>query len=287
MKRLSVFLSCALLGVVPAACGPSANPPEPEVRTENAPAVDYAGLSISVSGHIALLPEAARLLASQGQPLPALGGLPLAVEEPLRVILNDPTARFGTSPLAEDGAFRVDSVPVSQVHLGLAAGLSHPDFARTSCVLFDSAVTGTRPRTDLINARAWVVPLAFHDALSRAVGEPRIRALSEGRAATLQEAGYVLGRVVDLEGRPVPGARVAPDREDLAGRVFYPSEDLASVGEAGTSANGLFVLVYSGADALAFKLGVEGAPDYKWRNAGAVPGVGLVLTLFPGRLPPP
>jgi hypothetical protein len=287
MKRLSVFLSCALLGLVPTACGPDVNPPEPEVRTENAPAVDFAGLSISVSGRIALLPEAAQLLAAQGQPLPTLAGLPLTVEEPLRVLLNDPTARFGTSPLAEDGAFRVDDVPVSEVHLGLAAGLDHPGFARTTSVLFDSAVTGTRPRTDLINSRAWVVPLAFHDALSRAVGEPRLRALSEGRAATLQEAGYVLGRVVDAQGRPVSGARVAPDREDLAGRVLYLSEDLTSVNEGGTSPNGLFLLVYSGADALAFKLGVEGQPDYRWRNVGAVPGVGLVLTLYPGRLPPP
>ena len=80
---------------------------------------------------------------------------------------------------------------------------------------------------------------------------------------------------------------MTPDRQELSGRVLYPSQDFSTVGETGTSAHGLFLFVFTGGDALAFKLGVEGQAGYKSRNAGAAPGVGLLLTLHPGRLPPP
>jgi hypothetical protein len=282
-RRLSVLASCALLGMVPVACGPDSNPPDPGVRTENAPAIDENHLTISVSGHAEVFPEAAQLLSAQGQPVPTLQGLTLSVEEPLRLLLRDGSARFGTSALAEDGTFRVDAVPVREVHLGVGAGFEHEGFARTTTVLFDTALPNTRPRTDVIGARAWAVPLAFHDALGRAVGEPRLRALSDGRAATLLQAGFVLGRVVDAQGRPVPGARVTVDREDLAGRVFYPSVDLASAGQEGTSPSGLFLFVGAGAQAEAFHLGVDGPQGHPWHNAATAPGVGLVLTLHPGR----
>lgn len=286
MKRLSVLVSCAFLGVVPAACGPGSNPPDPGVRTENAPAIDMEHLAISVSGRAELLPEAARLLAAQGQPVPSLEGLPVSVEEPLRVMLRDASARFGTSPVSAEGAFRVDDVPVRDVHLGLGAGVEAEGFARTSTVLFDTALPNTRPRTDVINARAWAVPLAFHDALGRAVGEERLRTLTDGRAGTLLEAGFVLGRVVDAQGNPVAGARVTTDVQALSGRLFYPSDDAATVGQETTGPSGLFLFVGSGGEAETFHLGVDGAPDYRLRNAGTAPGVGLVTTLSPGAYPP-
>ena len=288
MKRLSVLVSYALLGLVPTACGPGSNPPDPGVSTESAPAVDVSQLAISVSGRAEVLPEAARFLAAQGQPVPSLQGRAISVEEPLRLLLRDASARFGTSPLAEDGAFRVDDVHVRDVHLGLGAGFELEGFARTTTVLFDTALPNTRPRTDVINARAWAVPLAFHDALGQAVGEERLRTLSQGRAGTLLEAGFVLGRVVDAQGQPVPGARVTVNHEDLAGRVFYPSDDFASAsqGPEGTGASGLFLFVGSGGEAETFRLGVDGLEDYKARNAGTAPGVGLVLTLYPGNLQP-
>jgi hypothetical protein len=218
--------------------------------------------------------------------VPSLQGLPVSVEEPLRVLMHDASARFGTSPLSEEGAFRVTDVPVRDVHLGLGAGVEAEGFARTSTVLFDTALPNTRPRTDVINARAWAVPLAFHDALGRAVGEARLRTLSDGRAGTLLEAGFVLGRVVDAQGRPVTGARVTVDHEELAGRLFYPSEDFASAGQEGTGPSGLFFFVGSGGEAETFHLRVDGAPDYKLRNAGTAPGVGLLLTLSPGTYQP-
>lgn len=286
MKRLSVLVSCALLGVVPTACGPGSNPPDPGVRTENAPSTELEHLAISVSGRAEVLPEASQLLAAQGQPVPSLQGLAVSVEEPLRVLLRDASARFGSSPLAEDGAFRVNDVPVRDVHLGLGAGVESEGFARTTTVLFDTVLPNTRPRTDVINARAWAVPLAFHDALGRAVGEERLRTLSNGRAGTLLEAGFVLGRVVDAQGRPVPGARVAVSHEDLGGRVFYPSDDFTTAGQEGTGASGLFLFVGTGGEAETFHLRVEGLEGYRLRNAGTAPGVGFVLTLSPGHLQP-
>lgn len=285
MKRLSVLVSCALLGLAPAACGPGSTS-DPGMRTENAPATDEANLVLNVSGHAELLPEAVSYLASQGQPAPSLQDIPLILEEPLRAMLRDPEARFSTSPLAEDGAFRFEDVPARNVHLGLSAGIEHEGFARTTSVLFDTAVSNTRPHLDIISARAWAVPLAFHDALTRAVGVERIRTVTQGRASSLQEAGFVLGRIVDAQGRPVAGAHVKPDREEFSGLVFYPSEDLASAGQEGTAGSGLFVLVWTGGAPEAFRLTVDGQDAYLPRNVGGAPGLGFVLTLYPGAYAP-
>lgn len=285
MKRLSVLVSCAFLGLAPAACGPGSTP-DPGVRTENAPTTEEEHLVLNVSGHAELLPEAARYLASQGQPAPALQDVPLFLEEPLRTMLRDPEARFSTSALADDGAFRFEDVPVRGVHLGLAAGVEHEGFARTTTVLFDTALNNTRPRLDLVGTRAWAVPMAFHDALTRAVGEERIRGLTTGRASTLQEAGFILGRVVDSQGNPVAGVRVKPDRDAFSGLVFYPSDDFTSASQEGTAGSGLFVLVWTADAPEAFRLSVDGHDGYLSRNVAGAPGLGLVLTLFPGRYAP-
>jgi hypothetical protein len=256
------------------------------VRTEDAQIVDLDNLLITVNGRAELLPEATRLLAEQGQSPPALAGLPLIIEEPLRVGVKDPSATFGAGALAEDGGFSIPDIPVKDIHLSLAASLEHEGFARSATLVFDTAFTGTRPRTDVIDAHVWVLPMAFHDALTRAVGEESLSVLTEGRARTLLEAGFVLGRVVDAKGQPVAGARVRLDRGELAGRILYPSEDLSQMGKEGTSGNGLFLYIHSGADAETFRVSLHGTEAYVWRNAGAMSGQGLVLTLFPGLYAP-
>jgi hypothetical protein len=200
--------------------------------------------------------------------------------------VSDPAATFGTGSLTEDGGFSVSDVPVRDIHLGLAARVEHEGFVPSSTIIFDTAFTGTRPRTDLIGARVWALPLALHEALTRAVGEEALRAHTNGQARTLLEAGFLLGRVVDQAGRPVAGARVRLDRGELADRIYYPSEDLAHVGQAGTSANGLFVYVHSGVEVETFRLSLHGSEAYVWRTAGATPGHGLVLTVFPGTTAP-
>ncbi|MCP3136563.1 carboxypeptidase regulatory-like domain-containing protein [Pyxidicoccus xibeiensis] len=286
MKRHLLIASCVLLGLT-SGCGSDGSAPDPGVRTEDAEAVDMDNLRIRVSGRAAVLPEAARLLESRGQPVPSLDGVPVTIEEPLRVAVNDVNATFGSSALSANGDFSVDEVAVREVHLSLAAGLSAPGFVRTATVVYDTAFSGARPRTDLIDARVWALPEAFHDALGAAVGESRVRGHTGDKAATLRDAGFVLGRVVDANGRPVAGARVAPDRSELAERIYYPTADFSGVGQEGTGADGLFLYVHTGADAETFRLSVEGAQDYVPRNAGAAPGWGLMLTVYPGNHPPP
>ena len=286
MKRPLLIATCVLLGLT-SGCGSGDANPDPGVRTEDAEAVDLDNLRIRVSGRVEVLPEAARLLESRGLPVPSLAGVPVTIEEPLRLAVNDVNATFGTGALAEDGDFSVAEVPVREVHQSLAVGLATPGLVRTATVVYDTAFTGGRPRTDLIDTRAWALPESFHDALGAAVGEARLRGHTGDKAGTLRDAGFVLGRVVDADGNPVAGVRVTPDRSELAGRVYYPTPDFSGVGQDGTGADGLFLYVHSAGDAETFLLSVDGAEGYTPRNAGAAPGWGLLLTVYPGQHPPP
>ncbi len=285
MPRPRFLLYFALLGLIPLSCGPALEP-EPGLDQGDSGDVDFEHLAISVSGHAALFPEAIPLLQSQGQPLPSLDGLPLTLEEPLRVVVNDPDAVLGQASLSSDGAFSVSDIPVRHIHQSLAAGLAHPGFVRSSTLLFDTSFTGSRPRTHILDARAWALPSSFHLALTRSLGDATLRALTDGRARTLLAAGFILGRVVDASGQPVAGARVAPEPEELAGRVFYPAPDFQSASQDATGPSGLFVYVHSGEGAESFRLSLPDAPAYFPRHASVSPGLGLVLTFFPGSLPP-
>jgi len=286
MKHPLLIATCVLLGLA-SGCGSGSSAPDPGIRTENAEAVDLDNLRIRVSGRAEVLPEAQRLLASRGQPVPSLTGAPVSIEEPLRLSVNDVNASFGTGTLAADGAFSVDEVAVREVHQSVAAGLAAPGLVRTATVIYDTAFTGTRPRTDIVDARAWALPEAFLDALSAAVGESRLRGHTGDKATTLRDAGFVLGRVVDADGRPVAGARMMSDLSERADRFYYPTADFSGMGQNGTGPDGLFVYVHSGADAETFRLSVEGSDRYTPRNVGAAPGWGLVLTVYPGSFPPP
>ncbi len=248
--------------------------------------VDLDNLAITIFGRAEVFPEAVRLLEARGQPAPSLDGLALTIEEPLRVGVNDAESVFGQGTIGSDGGFSVTDVPVRNIHLSLAASLEHEGFVRSSSVVFDTVFTRTRPRTDISGARVWALPVPFHDALTLAVGEASIRAHTGDRARTLRDAGFILGRVVDASGAPVAGARVVLDRSDLEQRIYYPAPDFQSANQDATSATGLFLYVHSGAAAETFSLSVQGAEDYLPRNAGAIPGSGLVLTLYPGSTAP-
>ncbi|RKH46689.1 carboxypeptidase regulatory-like domain-containing protein [Corallococcus llansteffanensis] len=280
MKHFIRAAGGAVLGLVALACGDGGFTPDPGVRTEDAEAVDLENLRILVSGQAAVFPEAV------GRGEPALAGMALSVEEPLRVAVNDAAATFGTGEVSEDGTFRVTDVPVRDIHQGLAVGLAHEGLVRSSTLVYDTAFTGTRPRTDIIDAKAWALPVAFVEQLGAAVGEPRLRGLTGDQASSLAAAGFVLGRVVDLQGQPVSGVRVALDRAELAERLYYPSEDLASVNQAGTASHGLFLYVHSASGVESFQLSVEGSDTYVPRNVDAGPGLGVVLTVYPGRYAP-
>ncbi len=286
MKRPLLMLSCALLGLS-LGCDPGGANPDPGVQTDDAETVDLDNLHISISGSVGVLPEAQRLLAARGMTGPSLDAARITLAEPLRLAVNDPNASFESAPVSADGTFTLTDVPVREIHLSLVAGLDAAGLVRAHTVVYDSAFTGARPRTDLIGVRVWALPEAFHDALSLAVGESAIRGHTEDRAATLRDAGFVLGRVVDAAGQPVMGARVTPDREALTGRIYYPTADLDAASQEGTGADGLFVYVHSGMDADTFLLSVAGQEGYVPRNVSVAPGWGLVLTLHPGLYPPP
>ncbi|MBF5046304.1 carboxypeptidase regulatory-like domain-containing protein [Aggregicoccus sp. 17bor-14] len=282
MTRAALLATC-VLATLWGGCG-SDGPGASQAGVEE---VDSEDLLITVSGQAAVFPEAAQYLRARSIDLPALDGLPVRIEEPLRVAVNDPDAPLATGSLATDGAYRVSEVPVRNVLLSLGAGVGDGSFSgnlmHTSTIVFDTALTQTRPRRDLVDTRAYVLPMRYVQALSYLVGEPRIRALSNGLLADLQETGFVLGRVVDAAGMPVAGARIsAVDRPDLAGHVFYPSGDAGTLGTEATDASGLFLYVHSGGNVETFRLAVEGAAGtYVPRNAGAARGLGVLMMISP------
>jgi hypothetical protein len=284
MKRPNVLLCCALVGLLPAACS-SGLDPDPNGNGSDSTQVDLDHLTVTVSGQAELFPEAVRLLEAQGQGLPALDGLTVTLEEPLGMGVNDADAVLGEGLVGADHAFSAE-VLVRGIHLSLAARLEHPGFVRSATVVFDTALTRTRPSLDITGARAWALPDAFHEALTRSIGEAAVRGHSDQRAGTLRDAGFVLGRVVDASGTPLAGALVEPEREDLASRIYYPTPDFQGATQDGTSATGLFVYVHSGTAPESFLFSVKGSGDYPPRNAAATPGSALVLTLSPGVVSP-
>src|SRR5688572_6383381 len=78
------------------------------------------GPKITVSGTVAVHPDALAWLASVSQPAPALEGLTAQVEEPVTVAFGDPAGGFGAQILAGGGAFSIPEVPSDGISLGVA-----------------------------------------------------------------------------------------------------------------------------------------------------------------------
>jgi len=244
-------------------------------------AIDPDNPTITVSGQAEVFPEATRLLAAQGQGAPTLDGFTLTLEEPLGVGVNDEHAVLGQGVVDTGGGFFVPDVAVNGIHLSLAARLEHEGFVRSSTILFDTVFTRTRPSLDLVGTRVWALPNAFHDALTHALGEQAIRTRSDGRAGTLKDAGFILGRVVDASGVPRANVRVVGENNDVTAHIYYPSADFQSATQKLTSETGLFVYVHSGAVPDVFELAVKGEKAYMKRNVGAAPGAALIVTFYP------
>jgi hypothetical protein len=248
--------------------------------------------AIRVSGTAQVLPLAATWLATVKKPAPTLSGLSLAIEEPLKAASGDPTAILGSVSLDASGSFRVTNVQTGGLVLGLGSLVDDPshrgDIVPSATSLFDIALEDGRPSVDLIDAKVFVLPSAFVDQLSQAISAPEILAMTHQTFDQLIEAGFILGQVVDSKGVPVSGALIDTGDADRNNRFVYPAEDLFSASRAGTSANGLFVYVHDGTATgpSPFTFAVKDMPDYKARNGIAAPGVGLVVTVFPGTTPP-
>jgi hypothetical protein len=275
-----VLLTTACGGEPPEERGFTAGPDQTELPPEE--------VRISVWGTAEVFPPARAWLEAAGQRVPSLEGLRLRLEEPLLGLLVDGQATYGEVPLAATGTFRVDQVPTARLTLGMAAAVEDPAVGaparvvRSTTLLFDTTREGRLPVLDLREARAFALPVPYVDALQRAVGLGRVQAVAPG-AQSLTDAGFVLGRVVDASGSPVAGARLTVAPAELQGRLFYPSEDLASAGQEGTSPSGLFVLVHDGGDVRTWGLTVDGRTDYPPHGAASGRGTALVLTVAPDR----
>lgn len=293
MKRIIWMLGgTALLSSLFVACpGPGNNGPGQDAGLD-ANDIEELDPVVTVSGTVALYPEALAWLQANGQSVPAIDGLTLRVEEPLKVALEDPTGIFGSVTLQSDGAFRVENVDTAQVNVGIAGGIrderdaGNSDIVRTATVLYDVQLHEQKPRTDLSGTKAWVLPRAYLDQLTNAVTAQRIQTVTGNQFGTLAEAGFILGRVVDQAGNPVAGVKIATSPASWANQIFYPSADLSAVDQAGTSGNGLFVFVHNAGQTETFTFHVEGRPEYKRRNGGAATGTGLITTVFPGTTQP-
>jgi hypothetical protein len=254
--------------------------------------IDNPDPVIRVSGTATVHPNAAAWMGGAGLELPALEGLTLRIEEPLKAALGDEDAVFGAVTLDPSGAFSVDGVDTALVNVGLAATLVDEADAgtvvRSATAVYDVEVTGVRPQLDLTDARAYSFPTPFHDQLTDAVTAGTLLSLTgDAGAASLIAAGFILGKVVDAQGQPVGGAKVITDLGDPNARIFYPNDALTAVTSAATHAGGLFLYVHDGTDTPeTFLLSVEGDPTYRRRSVAVVSGTALLLTLHPGEAPP-
>jgi hypothetical protein len=260
---------------------------------------------ITVSGTASIHPAALGWMQDAGLTPPSLAGLTLSVDEPFKVALGDSHGHFGEVTLDATGAFSVPNVDTAQVVLGIAAavrderpgvcdgglpvdgGCAGGAVVNAASGVYDVQLQGGIPTGDVDGGKAYAVPLAFHDQLTAAVGPSVISGISSGTQNTLLGAGFILGRIVDAQGNPVSGASVELIPSTTAAQLFYVADDFRSVNQLATGATGLFVYVHTGsATVTTFTLKVNNDSEYLGRNAGAVAGAALVLTVFPGTVQP-
>lgn len=296
MKRLLSSACAALLCTALFGCpgnenhgGQDAGPDANDIITE--PPV------IKVSGTALIHPDALPLVMDGGTQLKSVEGLTLRIEEPLLVALNDPSGVFGEQTLPADGSYSIGNVDTATVSIGIAAGIRDPADAGSSLVvpsattLFDVILQQGKPETDLVGTKAYALPREFVTQLEAAVTPARIAQLNgiaDGGGGSLpdnlEKSGFILGKIVDQAGAPVAGVKIAASK--YGDRFFYPSEDLSTVTDTGTSANGLFLFVWNGDKPDVFDLSVDGHPEYLKRRGGASGGAGLVMTVYPGTQAP-
>lgn len=288
MTTRSLLLSLPLVLVL-GACGPEALPAPPDEGQLEA--VNLDTIEVDVAGKLKLLPEGASLMRARGLTEPDLADLRVYVEEPWRIAVADPGASFGWGSVrATDDGFNVRTIAVADMVVSLAAGLRGDAPSRgllpATTVIYDTALTGARPRTDIIDVRVWAIPGVVEEVLTEALTEEGIAALTGGQHRRLADAGFVLGRVVDAAGNPVAGARVQQADPALAGHLRYPSPGFTLVSGEATSSTGLFLIVHPGGDPRPLLLSVDGEPQpTALRHASTAPGRALFVTLQVGARP--
>lgn len=273
-RRGSLGALCVLwtglgtLGGIVAGCGDS-TVPTPEVE----PTALFAEppSAIAVDGHVTLFPPSATWLATRGATAAIPAGLSVTFDDPLQRALGDAAAILATTPVAEGGSFAMDAVPVDTLVFGLGAGLEPVEALESAgladgitTVLFDSLREGMNPREALTGTQVFALPQIWIQALEASVGAAAL-ATRAPDAGSLQEAGFMVGQVIDAAGAPVAGARLEPSPPELADGLYYPTVSLQGHQEA-TDADGLFLLVHDGGDVRTFTftlVGEEPTPPHR------------------------
>ncbi|HYX90476.1 MAG TPA: hypothetical protein VE782_02855, partial [Myxococcaceae bacterium] len=236
-------------------------------------------LKVDVSGTAAIHPAAEAWMTDAGIPLPSLAGLTARAEEPFRLALQDSQAILGETAVAPNGGFAIPDVNTGLVTRGIAVGLADArdsgaaPFIPAATVVFDVKLHESLPQADITGARVWAIPFAYEEQLTAAVSPTRICELTTAdggcSAASLVEAGFMFGQIVDENGNPVTGAQIETDPPSWADRFFYPSDDLREVTQTSTHANGLFIFVHTGGviEPFAFRV-KDPLGGYRWWNGG-------------------
>ncbi|MBI5545747.1 MAG: hypothetical protein HY901_17805 [Deltaproteobacteria bacterium] len=226
----------------------------------------------AVTGAVQVHPLATSWLIAHGSPVPETEGLSLTLEDPY-VLEREPDAGVVASTTLGPGG-RFDFVDLDgRIALGLTAtvwdprgpsapadaGLSWRTFVRTQTFVLEG-----KPH-DLADARAFSLPAQFVNALADATGE-----------MDLEAQGFLLGLVLDAQGRPTAGAEVVGYALEKA-RLRYLDPELRPMPEAqATSESGAF-LVVGRVELMNFS--VSGRSDLGQRKGLALPGQAFAIVL--------
>lgn len=217
----------------------------------------------SVSGTVALFPLSTSWFAAQGMSSPSRNGLPVRLEDPFVAARMPDAGVDRETSVGEDGRFSFSDID-GMITVGLAAQVI--DFRNASVLQSVSFLFEGGPRS-VSNATAWMLPIEFGAALAKAT-----------KIADLGTQGYLLGVVLDAEGKPVSGVGVVGHDLDNT-RVRYLADDLSIVPDGNaTTVSGAF-LVPGTLDLMNFS--VVGHDDYAQRKARVLPGQAFLVVFRP------
>ncbi len=248
----------------------------------------------SLSGKVEAFPLAASWFDQQQRAPPSAEGLLLHLEDPY-VRLHVPDAGTLTGPQTLSNQATYSFVDVSgTVVSGVSAvlrdprpALDRPDAGNVGdagwspdplgrvAVSSEQMLLEGKTR-DLSGTVAWTLPMEFVRALGLALGEP-----------ALESRGFLLGLVLDADGKPVAGAQIATGEtaeeaaspKSIQARLRYLGQDLTPVAAPrATTAAGSFVVV--GAFDL-HSLSIVGRAEYPSRRGLATPSRAFLVTFRP------